>query len=110
MWESEFFNETLIIFFLLFDVREQLLIRKKGFYTFQNCACYENVTQQFISKLGKSFCAILSLLLSFYPNSNPKESFLKMIIILRMCVKSHGSCNTAGDRQLDVESDILMEL
>ena len=26
---SEFFNETLIILLLLFDIREQLLIRKK---------------------------------------------------------------------------------
>ena len=27
MWGSEFFNETLIILLLFFDVREQLLIR-----------------------------------------------------------------------------------
>ena len=42
MWWSEFFNETLIIHLLLFDVREQLLIRKKSI--FQNRTCYENVT------------------------------------------------------------------
>ena len=29
MWESEFFNETLIIPLLLFDVREQFLMRRK---------------------------------------------------------------------------------
>ena len=44
MWWSEFFNETLIIHLLLFDVREQLLIRKKSFSIFQNRTCYENVT------------------------------------------------------------------
>ena len=44
MWESEFFNETLIILLLLFDVREQLLIRKKGSSIFQNRTCYTNVT------------------------------------------------------------------
>ena len=31
---SEFFNETLIILLLLFDVREQLLIRKKEAFLF----------------------------------------------------------------------------
>ena len=36
MWGSEFFKETLIILLLLFDVREQLLIRKKSFAIFQN--------------------------------------------------------------------------
>ena len=40
---SEFFNETLIIRLLLFDVREQLLITKKNFSIFQNHAYYENV-------------------------------------------------------------------
>ena len=40
---SEFFNETLIILLLLFDIREQLLIRKKRFSSFQNRTCYENV-------------------------------------------------------------------
>ena len=36
MWGSEFFNETLITNLLLFDVREQLLIRRKSFSIFQN--------------------------------------------------------------------------
>ena len=34
MGGSEFFNETLIILLLLFDVREQLLIRKKNLIYF----------------------------------------------------------------------------
>ena len=45
MWESEFFNETLIILLLLLlDIREQLLIRKKDSSIFQNRTCYKNVT------------------------------------------------------------------
>ena len=44
MWRLEFFNETLIILLFLFDVREQLLIRKKSFSIFQNLTCYENIT------------------------------------------------------------------
>ena len=35
MWRLESFNETLIILLLLFDVREQLLMRKKAFLFFK---------------------------------------------------------------------------
>ena len=42
MWGSEFFNETLIILLLLFDVRTTSDKKKKNFSIFQNCTCYEN--------------------------------------------------------------------
>ena len=58
MWGSEFFSKTLIILLLLFDVREQLLIRKKSFPNFKNRTCYENVTERFIYKLRKRFLGL----------------------------------------------------
>ena len=44
MWGSEFFNETLIILLLLFDEREQLLIRKEKPFYISKYTYYENVT------------------------------------------------------------------
>ena len=63
MWGSEFFNETLIILLLLFDVREQLLIRKKKLFYFSK-----------LHMLRKFFGAILGLFLPFSPINSPKES------------------------------------
>ena len=77
MWGSEFFNKTLIILLLLFDVREQLLIRKKSFSIFENRTCYENITYSFISKLGTSFWAILGLFLPFSPYQQPPKKIFK---------------------------------
>ena len=72
---SKVLNETLSILLLLFDVREQLLIRKKSFSTFLNRTCHENVTKRFVSKLGISFWVILGIFLLFYPINNLKETF-----------------------------------
>ena len=66
MWGSEFFNETLIILLLLFDVREQLLIRKKKAFLFFKIA---HVTKIFWGHSGS--------ILTFFPYQQPKRKSLK---------------------------------
>ena len=63
MWGSELFNKTLIILLLLFDVREQLLIRKKKTFLFFKIA---HVTKIFGGHSGS--------ILPFSPINSPKES------------------------------------
>ena len=113
MWGSEFFKETLINILLLFDEREQLLLRKKTFSIFQNCTCYENVTEPFISKSGTKIWANLELILPLFSLSTTQTKVFK--IILHIYVNSYGHrmysfFNTALNRQLDVKSAILMGL
>ena len=73
MWRLESFNETLIFLLLLFDVREQLLMRKKAFLFFK----ISHVTEMSQNELFLNFWAILGLFLPFYPINNPKKVFKK---------------------------------
>ena len=90
MWGSEFFNETLIFLLLLFDVRKQLVIRKKKLFYFSRLYMLRKCHITICFRSGTSFWAILGLFLPFSPTNNPKETFEKIKIILHMCVNSHG--------------------
>ena len=68
MWGSEFFNETLIILLLLFDVREQLLIRKKKLFYFSK----SHMLRKCHITMGHS-----GPISAFFPYQQPKRKFLK---------------------------------
>ena len=76
MWGSEFFIETLIILLLLFDAREQLLIKKKLFYfskshMLQKChiTIYFQIRDKFLGYSGSIF--------AFLSYQQPKRKYLK---------------------------------
>ena len=77
MWGSEFFNKTLIILSLLFDVREQLLIRKKKVFYFPKWhmlrKCHITIYFSIRDKiLGHSWHVFW-----FFPYQQSKRKFLK---------------------------------
>ena len=67
MWRSEFFSKTLIIL-LLFDVREQLLIRKKKLFYFSK----SHMLRKCHITMGHS-----GPISAFFPYQQPKRKFLK---------------------------------